>query len=267
MKWTEALVIDRIRAHYETFDAKYGQTSTHALLTQVPAAGRIIDLLVLADDPIERLAIEVKVSRSDYRNETDAKRAASWQIAHRCLYAAPAGLIDPDTLPSGWGLVEVHPGPTLRFLGMGEYHRPTIGDDPFTHAALKRCAAAEDAIRRGDTPAHEMARMRWEVDRYAAAVERAQGSRDKYRKQAVAAASELLAVEGMQECADCDKPVTWLRAQMEWTHIDPVDHKRCSKRRSEADRLARIEATGSHYDWGFAAPVEPKAIRAIMEAS
>jgi hypothetical protein len=268
VKWTEALVVERLRAHYTRLDAKYGQTGTHALLTQVPAAGRIIDVLVMTSDPVERYAIEVKVTRADYRAETDAKRLASWQLAHRCLYAAPVGLIDPATLPRGWGLYEVTEDGAARLYRHGEWHEPVIGNDAVTEMALRRCAAAEDAIRLGETEPAEVARLRWEVDRYAGLVQSAQDSRATYRRQAVAACSELLAVQGMQECGDCEQPVTWLRAQMEWTHPDPQAHKDCAKTRRERDRRRRERETGSQYLWGKEGSVEPKALRdAIGEAS
>jgi hypothetical protein len=274
-------VVERLRTHYAALDARYGQTGTHALLTQVqvpvpvalltqlpvPVRGRIIDVLVLASDPNQRIAIEVKVSRADYRSETDAKRAASWQIAHRCLYAAPAGLIDPASLPDGWGLYEVHETADAVLVEQGREHQPVIGADLFTDLALLRCAAAEDAIRLGDTTPAEVARLRLDIDRHAAAVQGAQGAREKYRKQAIAARSELLALEGMQECADCTKPVTWLRTTMEWTHPDSRDHKDCASARAERDRQRRESATGSKYDWGFPGDVEPKAIREALEAS
>lgn len=264
MKWTEALVIDRLRVHYATLDTR---AATHNLLTQVGVGGRIIDALILTNDPVELIAVEVKVSRSDFRNDTDAKRAPAWQVAHRCLYAAPVGLINPEWLPTGWGLIEVaEPGDTVLAVA-GDRHEPTIGADPFTWSMLRRAAGAEDAIRTGDLPAAEVARLRQDVDRHAAAVQRAHAARVEYRQQAVAAQSELLGVRGMQECADCGKPVTWLRRQRVWTHVDAAHQWDCLRDRTEADRSRREQATGTAYGWGFPGDVEPKAIRAALSAS
>jgi hypothetical protein len=270
MKWTEARVIERLRAHYAALDARYGQTGTHSLLTQVPVSGRIIDVLVLADDPIERTgiertAIEVKVNRADYRSETDAKRAASWQIAHRCLYAAPAGLIDPASLPDGWGLYEVHETADAVLVEYGREHPPTVGMDPVTDMALLRCAAAEDAIRLGEeaTPA-EVARMRYELDQLHGIASRAKDTARREMKRAKAARSELLAVAGDQECAACEQKVTWRRGganDSTWSHVDQAHDAKCTEIRREADRLRRERETGASYSWGFATPIEPKAIR------
>jgi hypothetical protein len=265
VKWTEALVVERLRAYYAALDAQYGQTSTHALLTQVPAAGRVIDVLVLAEDPVEHVAIEVKVSRPDYRSETDAKRAASWQLAHRCLYAAQAGLIDPATLPRGWGLIEVHEDADAVLVEYGERHEPTIGTDPFTNTVLRRCAAAEDAILTGDLPAAEVARLRHENDSMHGMLSTARAAVRREAARAKAARTELLKLEGGQECADCGEAITWKHggpADSTWTHVNTAHDKGCQDARKEADRLRREAATGASYRWGFAPPIEPKVIRA-----
>jgi hypothetical protein len=270
VKWTEALVIERLRAHYAALDAQYGQTSTHALLTQVPAAGRVIDVLVLADDPVERVAIEVKVSRPDYRSETDAKRAASWQLAHRCLYAAQAGLIDPATLPRGWGLIEVHEAGAAAMVEYGEPHQPTIGAEPFTDAVLRRCAAAEYAILFGDTPAAEVARLRLENDRMHGMLSTSRDAVRREQRRVKDARSELLAHAGGEPiCADCSERITWQTTgakESQWTHVDVAHEKPCATVRSEADRRRKEAATGAKYQWGFAPPIEPKVFRDQREA-
>lgn len=266
MKWTEALVVERLRAYYATFDEGYGQTGTHALLTQVPVSGRIIDVLVLASDPPNRVAIEVKVSRADYRSETDAKRAASWQIAHRCLYAAPAGLIDPATLPDGWGLFEVHETADAVLVEQGREHPPTVGMDPVTHMALRRCAAAEDAIRLGDTTPAEVARLRYESDSLHGMVQRAKSTARRQTALAKQARSQLLAMLGGEHhCADCEEQVTWQESQ-QWTHTNPGHDRPCHAIRAAADKRRKEAETGAWYGWGFAPPIEPQAIRAQREA-
>jgi hypothetical protein len=51
-------------------------------------------------------AIEIKVSRADFKRDTDEKRRA-W-IAHtrRFIYAAPTGLLNASEIPAGCGLWE-----------------------------------------------------------------------------------------------------------------------------------------------------------------
>lgn len=265
MKWTEAAVIDRLRSYFHRRLENRG--ARFDMLTQVAVDGRIIDALVMLHDPtVQLLAFEVKVSRADYRNETDAKRAPAWAIAHQCLYITPIGLLPMEWIPTGWGLMEVDESGGVHTRIPAQHHSPAYGEHPLAYAAFERAAVAEDAIRRGDTPAHEVARLRFELDRHAASAQRAQTAREEYRRQAVAARSQLLAAEGMQECADCGKPVTWLRKQQEWTHIDAVDQRNCHTARAEANRRQREKATGAAYAWGFPGDVEPKAIRDAMSA-
>lgn len=58
----------------------------------------------------ERIALEVKVSRADFKRDTDEKRRAWFSVADRFAYVAPAGLISVDELPPGCGLLEYQPG-------------------------------------------------------------------------------------------------------------------------------------------------------------
>lgn len=265
MKWTEALVVERLRAYYTDFDAQYGQNGTHAILTQVPAAGRVIDVLVITDDPIERVAIEIKVTRADYRAEYDAKRAASWRLAQRCLYAAPANLIDPASLPYGWGLIEVHETGAAEMVEYGVRHDPAIGSDPFTDVMLRRCAAAEDAIRYGDTPAAEVARLKHENDRMHAMLATSRDAVRREQRRAKQAASELLAHTGGEPvCADCLGLITWQRTgakESQWVHVDTANDAPCAKTRAEAGRRRKEAETGAKYQWGFPPPIEPSVFR------
>lgn len=270
MKWTEALVVERLRAHYTAWDERYSQQGAHVMLTQVPAAGRVIDVLVHVNAPDMLIAIEVKVSRADYRSETDAKRDASWQIADRCLYAAPAGLIDPATLPRGWGLIEVSEDRDAELVEYGdESHATTIGDR-FARAMIRRCAAAEDAIRYGDTPAAEVARLKVENDRMHGLLTTARDAVRREQRRTKQARSELLAHTGGQPvCADCLQPITWKLAgaqESQWVHIDAAHNEPCTKTRAEADRLRKEAATGAKYQWGFPTPIEPSVFRDQREA-
>lgn len=54
----------------------------------------------------ERIALEVKVSRADFKRDTDEKRAAWFAVADRFAYVAPVGMIKPEELPEGCGLME-----------------------------------------------------------------------------------------------------------------------------------------------------------------
>ncbi|MBT2587970.1 hypothetical protein [Arthrobacter sp. ISL-95] len=51
-------------------------------------------------------AIEIKVTRADFKRDTHEKRRA-WQAhTRRFIYATPAGLINPSEVPPGCGLWE-----------------------------------------------------------------------------------------------------------------------------------------------------------------
>lgn len=53
------------------------------------------------------LGYEIKVSRSDFLHELEdpTKRAALEKVAGECYFATPAGLLRPDEVPEGWGLI------------------------------------------------------------------------------------------------------------------------------------------------------------------
>lgn len=76
------------------------------------AMARRIDMLAIRQAPtpgrpLERLAIEVKVSRRDFRADLrNPDKQASWrELSELHAYAAPAGLIDPDEVPDDSGLL------------------------------------------------------------------------------------------------------------------------------------------------------------------
>lgn len=56
-----------------------------------------------------KIAYEIKVSRSDFFREIDdpTKREPAERVADECYFVTPAGLIQPDEVPAGWGLIEL----------------------------------------------------------------------------------------------------------------------------------------------------------------
>ena len=74
-----------------------------------------IDVLVIqrarraGAGPLDLLALEIKVSRGDFLADVrDPAKQERWrQVAHRHAYAVPAGLVRPDELPAGSGLLTV----------------------------------------------------------------------------------------------------------------------------------------------------------------
>jgi hypothetical protein len=280
MKWTEALVLDAIRASYVPERNDLVQEEW-AMLTQVLLRGhtgtdRTIDALLVRNwsskQGHERIAIEVKVSRADYRSETPEKRAPAEVSAHRCAYAAPAGLIEPTTLPDGWGLIEVYqrdgiPSRTV-WRTPAARREPTCDLDYLVSAGVRRASRAEERIRRGEGLGAEVARLQADNTRLSAMVRTARAAAKREEMRAKAARSELLACDGMQECADCGGRLTWRRGgqnDMTWGHVDQRQDDTCSALRSEADRQRREREHGTKYGWGFAGPVEPRALREAMQ--
>lgn len=72
------------------------------------APRRRIDAL-LVESGLQLTAFEIKVSRADFRRDTEVKRRVWRQVTHRFIYATPAGLIDPSDIPDGCGLWEFDP--------------------------------------------------------------------------------------------------------------------------------------------------------------
>lgn len=73
-----------------------------SLRTSVPQ--RRIDALVIASTGIT--AVEIKVTRADFRRDTDAKRRAWRSVTNRFIYLVPKGLVRPDEVADGCGLWE-----------------------------------------------------------------------------------------------------------------------------------------------------------------
>lgn len=235
---------------------------------------RTIDVLMLRNwggvksESFERLAIEIKVSKSDYKNETDEKRSPAWANAHRCAYACPEGIITPDQLPPGWGLLWVYPepltgvAPTSRNWGRrcvwkrgAKRHEPEGGDPVrLLHNLARRACRAEERIRLGDGDGAELARLRIEVERLHLRLANRDGAIDRQRARANDALRRLRAL-GEQRCADCHevvKPSTHKRSiafdeDGFWRHADEEAGKRCRMARSEAVRLGREQATQTRY--------------------
>lgn len=283
MKWTEGLVLDVLR---ETYLATDPQTllDEWALLTHVPlrdpeASGneRIIDALAVrcwsSGKGFQRIAFEVKVSRPDFRNETPEKRAPAEASAHLCAYVAPVGLLRPDEMPPGWGLVEVYEEPGHRDRALGRRsawakrptnRTPTCNLDYLVSAGFRRASRAEEKIRTGDVPAAEYARMQEQVTSLEGIADRALASARRETTRAKAARSELLAAAGPLDCADCREAVTWKRggpSDASWVHANKAHDAACTRIRQETDRKQREADSGAEYAWGLAGPVEPIQIR------
>lgn len=93
---------------------------------------RRIDALVISSTG--RTAVEIKVTRADFRRDTDEKRRAWRAICHRFIYLTPRGLVTLDEVPEGCGLIEFdpeqHDPQYLWTHGLTTVKRATITKEP-----------------------------------------------------------------------------------------------------------------------------------------
>lgn len=68
---------------------------------------RRIDALILASTGTT--AVEIKVTRADFRRDTEQKRRAWRAITNRFVYLVPKGLVTPEEVADGCGLWEYDP--------------------------------------------------------------------------------------------------------------------------------------------------------------
>lgn len=105
-KYSKAVLLQELTVADHDHDALVDQwvaTGQAAGLPYPTGAVRRIDALLL-EGTIQRTAIEVKISRADFRKETHEKRRAWERITDRFVYACPANLIQPDEIPPHCGL-------------------------------------------------------------------------------------------------------------------------------------------------------------------
>lgn len=73
---------------------------------------RRIDALILDS---HRTAVEIKVTRSDFKADTEEKRAPWVHYTHKFVYAVPTGLVTSDEVPDYCGLWYVDPEAVRRY--------------------------------------------------------------------------------------------------------------------------------------------------------
>lgn len=95
----------RSRYYKKAYDKK-GLTYDGSLDDYDPSQSpfRRIDALIFEGD--KRTAVEIKISRADFKRDTLAKRSAWMRHTDRFVYLVPQGLITVDEVPEGCGLWE-----------------------------------------------------------------------------------------------------------------------------------------------------------------
>lgn len=208
---------------------------------------------------VESLAIEVKVTREDWKRDLDnpGKQRAWRDAAHRHVYAVPAGLVMPDETPDGSGLL------TVSFSGHGHGNvewAKRIGypvndpERPVPDGTLRtmfaRLAQLEGKTRgwsfidglAGDTEDLRAAHVALQrtAEKMKREKDRAEGQRDAWR--------ELFARTHPKgaPCRWCGEPVKGLRPTdgwfKSWRHVDAAADEPCALLEAEAaEEVAREE--------------------------
>lgn len=124
-KMTTSDLLKRLYGHYggqlDPAGHRGIDTESDLLIEEVaaPSSNRRIDLLRIgmwASRGHQIIAHELKVSRSDWLRELEdpAKADAWWPYCHQLWIVAPQGVVTPDELPSGWGLMNPPTGTRTR---------------------------------------------------------------------------------------------------------------------------------------------------------
>lgn len=137
---------------------------------EVALAGRRLDVVALnlwSTRAHRIVGFEVKVSRGDWLRELSAfEKSADWHAVVDAFYVVtPGGLVQPDELPGGWGLLELRG--TRMFTKVQAVARTPRADLPREVAArfLSRIAAeAEQTIREHNSRAGHELRLEIEAD-------------------------------------------------------------------------------------------------------
>lgn len=123
-EWDRAQDEAKRTGDWDAYFARFGK--------RIPPTARRIDGLMF-DGGKSRTAIEVKISRSDYLRETDAKRRMWRAITNRFVYATPTGLLRPDEIPDGCGLWEVDNNGRVTVVKRAKSNR---NPEPIPHQVL-----------------------------------------------------------------------------------------------------------------------------------
>jgi hypothetical protein len=221
-------------------------------------AVRIIDMMMIRKarkngiGPFDLLAVEIKVSRADFFTDVrePAKQEAWRAITHRHAYAVPKGMVRPDEVPAGSGLIEVGPGwagsvaPDVSWKLRAPYSTSPELPPSLVMTFAYRAAQAEAQVRglswdtRQDEDPEvmraELVRLRAKVELQDKQLIRARDDRDAWR-------TAFAATSGVP-CATCSQPVRpkGVRSGQytDWRHVDKAHDPACRETRYKAAEAA-----------------------------
>jgi len=113
-KKTKLTALDIVAALHKRFPAPEYVAFQEVANGTGANARRWIDVLVMAIWPsrgLQVIGIEIKVSKADWKRElADPRKAdAIGKYCDQWWIAAPPSIVDPETLPLNWGLMELGP--------------------------------------------------------------------------------------------------------------------------------------------------------------
>jgi len=92
------------KKYYDKKGLDYGDVMPVGFDPNLSIPVRRIDALIF--DWKIRTAVEIKISRSDFFRDTEAKRAPWMRHTHKFVYLTPKGLVKPEEVAKGCGLWE-----------------------------------------------------------------------------------------------------------------------------------------------------------------
>lgn len=254
VQMTAAQVATAVRTHFGAERDGFGPE--WAALDEFTLAYRRIDLMLVrawsgGPKGHERIAVEIKVSRSDLASELakPAKSQPFRDITHRFYLATPAGLVkDTDPIPSEWGLIEVSAGGRARIVRRGVRND---SPDPLPERAqveaFRRAARTEARLRVAETDLRDdpaaLVNAQKARDSAAGAAQRAQKTAYFEKRKHTEMLREIAAA-GAWICV-CGKELAARRDMSSWSeHADgtPCGHARYG--RAEVDLEAAAARLG-----------------------
>lgn len=102
-KPTHKQVVQRIAKWYKS------RHQSCIVMAELVAAIREIPDVIVWTSGARSTLIECKASRADFLSDKDKyfRRQEKYGVGDRRYYAAPMGIIQPEDLPAGWGLIEL----------------------------------------------------------------------------------------------------------------------------------------------------------------
>ncbi len=152
---------DIVKRLHERYDSPRYSAFTELRNSNTTNSRRTIDFFAIGNwsKTVDSVAVEVKISRSDFQRELDdpSKRELWEKEAMECWFAIPAGLIKPEEIPEGWGLLEVC-GEGLRSKRKAPQRR-VEQSKAVMRSMIRRASEEEAEARRKEEPyAHLLGR-------------------------------------------------------------------------------------------------------------